>query len=121
MQCSAHSKQSGKQCGRDAIKGGRVCHVHGGSAPQVRAAAQARLLALVDPALAELSNLLKAKQESARLGAVKDVLDRAGLKEAQKIELDATVTEKQFDFSKLTSEQLDSVLKMLEQAAKTEE
>lgn len=33
--CSAH-RRDGEQCGAKAIKGGTVCRVHGGSAPQVR-------------------------------------------------------------------------------------
>ena len=37
------------------MKGGTVCRMHGGSAPQVRAAAQRRLLALVDPAMGKLA------------------------------------------------------------------
>jgi hypothetical protein len=47
--CSAKSKASGQQCKRGSIPGGTVCHKHGGSAPQVRAAAQERLADLIDP------------------------------------------------------------------------
>lgn len=39
----------GKPCGRPPIKGGFVCPLHGGSAPQVRAKAQERLADLIDP------------------------------------------------------------------------
>lgn len=42
--CTAKSKQSGEQCRRFAVVGGTVCATHGGSAPQVRAAAQQRQL-----------------------------------------------------------------------------
>lgn len=41
--CKARSKHSGKQCRRYAIAGGTVCPTHGGSAPQVQAAAARRL------------------------------------------------------------------------------
>lgn len=34
-QCTAHNR-SGNQCGRKAIRGGNVCYMHGGNAPQVR-------------------------------------------------------------------------------------
>lgn len=39
IQCTAKSKASGKQCRRRAIKGGRVCQMHGGAAPQTKAKA----------------------------------------------------------------------------------
>jgi hypothetical protein len=42
--CTATSKGSGKRCKRSAIAGGTVCAMHGGSAPQVRGAAEQRLL-----------------------------------------------------------------------------
>jgi hypothetical protein len=55
--------------------------MHGGGAPQVQAAARQRLAALVDPALLRLGQLVREKkQASVALGAVKDVLDRNGLK-----------------------------------------
>ena len=40
--CSAHRK-SGQPCRNWAIRGGYVCRMHGGAAPQVRAKAAARL------------------------------------------------------------------------------
>ena len=49
VQCSANSKQSGKRCGRPAIRGGMVCRFHGGSIPAVIAAAKDRLADLIDP------------------------------------------------------------------------
>jgi hypothetical protein len=42
-QCTARSKRSGERCKRAAILGGRVCPMHGGKVPAVRAAAQQRL------------------------------------------------------------------------------
>ncbi|HXH58905.1 hypothetical protein [Iamia sp.] len=53
--CTARAKSTGARCNRQAIAGGAVCPVHGGRAPQVRAAA-ARRLAEADAAatLAEL-------------------------------------------------------------------
>jgi hypothetical protein len=41
-QCSSRSSTTGNQCLRWAIIGGTVCPFHGGNAPQVRRAAQAR-------------------------------------------------------------------------------
>lgn len=45
-QCKAHTS-AGRPCRNSAIKGGAVCTMHGGRAPQVKAAA-ARRLALVE-------------------------------------------------------------------------
>lgn len=42
MKCTAKAKSTGRQCTRDAITGATVCYVHGGSAPQVKAAAGRR-------------------------------------------------------------------------------
>lgn len=42
MKCTAKAKSTGRQCTRDAITGATVCYVHGGSAPQVVAAAGRR-------------------------------------------------------------------------------
>lgn len=41
--CTAKSKTSGEQC-RKVIRGGGVCHIHGGSSPQARAAREGRIL-----------------------------------------------------------------------------
>jgi hypothetical protein len=43
-QCTATAKSTGERCERDAISGGDVCIMHGGKAPQVRAAARRRLV-----------------------------------------------------------------------------
>lgn len=42
VQCSARAKATGERCRRAAIRGGAVCPVHGGRAPQVVAAARRR-------------------------------------------------------------------------------
>jgi hypothetical protein len=44
VRCCAVSTRTGKPCGRYAIEGGTVCPAHGGSAPQVRQKAAARVL-----------------------------------------------------------------------------
>lgn len=43
--CRATSKSTGKQCRRNALDGAVVCDLHGGKAPQVKAAAERRLQA----------------------------------------------------------------------------
>jgi len=58
-----------------------VCASHGGRAPQVKAAAQQRLQALIMPAIAALAALIEhADSDSVRLSAAKDLLDRTGFK-----------------------------------------
>ena len=91
VQCTARSKNSGEQCRRWAIVGGNVCIMHGGRAPQVRAAAQLRILGMVSPALHALSKLIEsADSDSVKLSAVKDVLDRAGLAAAHLSKVEVT-------------------------------
>lgn len=53
-QCTATAKSTGERCKRDAIKGGEVCHVHGGSAPQVKKKAQERLNEMADETTADI-------------------------------------------------------------------
>lgn len=48
--CSATNRQ-GNQCGKAAIKGGSVCRMHGGAAPQVQRKAAERLAEARDHAL----------------------------------------------------------------------
>lgn len=75
-----------------AIKGGVVCRVHGGSAPQVKAKAQERLAALVEPAIKRLSELMQQKRDmKVALGATKDVLDRNDLSGEQQVAARLTV------------------------------
>lgn len=57
-QCAAKAKSTKRQCGRSALAGATVCSVHGGSAPQVKAAAARRVV------------LAKAEAEVARIGRV---------------------------------------------------
>lgn len=78
QRCSAHSRTSGRQCGQRAILGGTVCHYHGGAAPQVKAKALDRLMALQHPAIDTLEYLMEQRQTfpSTAYAAARDVLDR---------------------------------------------
>lgn len=68
--------------------GGTVCIMHGGSAPQVKMAAEERLKALADPAITRLEYLIDhGDSDAVRLGAVKDALDRAGFKPVDRKQL----------------------------------
>lgn len=87
--CTAR-KTNGDPCRKRPIKGGNVCNKHGGSAPQVRAAALRRIQAAADPAAATLVGLLydKTAPHAVRLNAARDLLDRAGLTAKTGIEID---------------------------------
>lgn len=87
MQCTAH-RRDGAQCGSDAIRGTNVCRMHGGSAPQVRAAAMRRLLEAADPVAAELVRLAtESADEKVRLAACRDLLDRVAVSSPKQIEI----------------------------------
>ncbi|WP_141120053.1 hypothetical protein [Mycobacterium malmoense] len=79
--CHAHSSRTGEQCKNAAIKGGKVCRYHGGNAPHVIANARARLQNAADLMARELLGIaLTADAESVKLAAIRDALDRAGLR-----------------------------------------
>lgn len=72
--------RKGTPCQKSPIKGGTVCRLHGGSAPQVKRAAKLRLLELVDPAIATLARIMATSDnEALRLKAADSILDRGGL------------------------------------------
>ncbi len=67
-----------RPCGHYAIKGGTVCYNHGGSAPKVKAAAQRRLAAMVEPAIVRLNALVHQDEHlPTALGAIRTILERA--------------------------------------------
>lgn len=89
--CTATNRQ-GRRCGKFAIPGGRVCRLHGGSAPQVILAAEERLKLLRVPAVIRLEELMNQKEyPSVAIAAVKDVLDRNGALGKAKETIDADV------------------------------
>lgn len=78
--CTATARRTGERCRAPAILGGNVCRVHGGAAKQTRAAAKARLLELVDPALAALHKVLTNPDtdDPVKVRAAVAILDRTG-------------------------------------------
>lgn len=83
VKCAATNNR-GEPCGRWAIVGGSVCPTHGGSAPQVIAAARERTQSLVPLALQVQEEILTDRGAPAQVRArvADSVLDRAGLKPA---------------------------------------
>jgi hypothetical protein len=84
--CTAR-RHDGQPCQRYAARGGNVCRVHGGAAPQVVAAAQRRLQAATDALAAKLLGIAldEGTSESVRLQAIKDALDRGGVTTKQSV------------------------------------
>lgn len=67
--------------------------MHGGAAPQVKAAADERLRALVDPAITRLAELVAQTEfPSVAIAAVKDVLDRTQGKASESVAVNHTGT-----------------------------
>ena len=82
QQCS-RIKDDGQRCRRRALRGGRVCYVHGGQLPSVRAAAEAevtelrtRALSIADRALDVVEDALEDSDPQVRLRASQQLLDR---------------------------------------------
>jgi hypothetical protein len=85
--CVAHRK-NGDQCKNAAIKGATVCRYHGGAAKHVKRAARARLDNAADLMAKQLLGIaLTADSEAVMLAAVRDALDRAGLKAPSEVVL----------------------------------
>ena len=86
--CAAH-RTNGEPCNAFARHGARVCVVHGGRAPQVKAKAEDRIRDLVDPSLNRIARTIADDQNPAlALAAARDILDRAGYKATEKIQSD---------------------------------
>jgi hypothetical protein len=92
VRCRAH-RRNGEPCGRYATRGAAVCQVHGAGAPHVREAARQRLEELILPALATLRRVVTSGEtDTVSLAAARDILDRTGLKAADLVKVDNTVT-----------------------------
>lgn len=80
--CSARNRD-GSPCKASPIRGATVCRMHGGASPQVKEAAARRLREGVMPMLAALYRLANddSLPPAVQLAAVRDWLDRSGIKE----------------------------------------
>lgn len=88
VRCTAR-KQNGEPCRAMAARGATVCRVHGGSAPQVKAAAKRRLDQAADVLVQRLLGFALGGDvaDAIALAAVRDALDRAGLSPRQAVEV----------------------------------
>lgn len=88
VRCNGH-KHNGERCQKPAINGATVCRTHGGATRHVRAAAKRKL---DDAALLMAKELLKMAQsdtvsDAVKLAAIRDALDRAGLKPSTQVDV----------------------------------
>ncbi len=88
--CTAKAKHSQRQCCNPAIQGATVCRMHGGSAPQVRAKAEFRVMeayrALQPKAVGVLGTLLEREEyPTVQIAAVREVMDRTEGKPAESV------------------------------------
>lgn len=88
VRCTAR-KRNGEPCKAMAARGANVCRVHGGSAPQVKAAAKRRLDQAADVLVQRLLGfaLDGHAPDAVALAAIRDALDRAGLGAKQALEI----------------------------------
>ncbi|WP_081217578.1 hypothetical protein [Mycobacterium avium] len=78
--CVAH-KSNGNRCLKAAIKGATVCRTHGGATRHVKQAARIRLENAAELMAKQLLGIaLTADTDAVKLAAIRDALDRAGLK-----------------------------------------
>lgn len=93
----AHHAKAGERCSKWSIAGHIKCVKHGGQIPNVKKHAAAvvesarmRLLGMSDEAIDVLGDLIKpGTGDQIRLGAVKEILDRAGIvKQAPDIQVE---------------------------------
>lgn len=96
VRCKATSTTSGERCKRWSIRGTTVCQSHGGRLPNVVEHAQAvvesarlRLMGLADDAVDVLNDLVQpGVSDQIRLNAAKEILNRSGINEAIKVEVE---------------------------------
>lgn len=91
--CKAHRK-NGDQCKNSALIGSTVCRYHGGAAKHVKAAARARIENAADRMAKELLGMAIDPDvaPAVKLAAIKDALDRSGLKAPSEVVVSAAAT-----------------------------
>lgn len=113
-QCSAHSRRTGLPCRQTAMHGGRVCRLHGGAAPHVKAAAALRWSEALKPtAVRTIADLMGRREyPTTQLGASRTVLEYAEGQPTARLE----VSQARPDLSRLSEADLAALTVLLQRA-----
>ena len=97
MRCGKKTRAGGT-CGRWAMRGQRVCHMHGGKSPQALAKADERLRSLELPAIEIIGWLMRhADSDAVRFATARWLLEVLGHKATDKVQTDGrTVLEVEY-------------------------
>lgn len=98
VRCTGTASTTGEQCKRWSLRGTNVCTKHGGQLPGVRDHAEAvvesarmRLMGMADQAVDGLEDLIAiGTAPQIRLAAIKEVLDRSGVKGGPDLSVEVT-------------------------------
>lgn len=98
VRCTGTASTTGEQCKRWSLRGTNVCTKHGGQLPGVREHAEAvvesarmRLMGMADDAVDGLEDLIAVgTAPQIRLAAIKEVLDRSGVKGGPDLSVEVT-------------------------------
>ena len=125
--CTA-TNRGGERCKRPPIIGGFVCDMHGGKAPAVKAMADRRLLAMVDPALSVLFRAVQqsppcahcgrsdADRDPVALRAAGMILDRAGFHPTLAIKAETQPSQPTADLDWMAPERMQQVATWVKEA-----
>ena len=107
--CTSKAKQSGVRCKNYPLRGAKTCKFHGSATKRSKAKAhRIQIEELIEPSLIKLKDMIEAKgtPPAVLLAAIKDVLDRGGLKAPQVIEIIARET-LEAEYERLLAEATD--------------
>lgn len=98
VRCTANASTTGERCKRWSLRGTNVCVKHGAQLPSVREHSEAvvesarmRLMGMADEAVDGLEDLIKiGTAPQIRLAAIKEVLDRSGVKGGPDLSVEVT-------------------------------
>lgn len=98
VRCHGNSTTTGERCRKWSLRGSQFCTRHGAQLPSVRAHSEAvvesarmRLMSMADNAVDGLEDLIQVgTAPQIRLAAIKEVLDRAGVKGGPDLTVEVT-------------------------------